>query len=69
MPVVPVTILGTFTLLPRTTLAPRPGSVDVIVGEPIATADYGDRGVGRLMDRTRAVIQQTLEAGPPDRHG
>ena len=68
VPVVPVTILGTFALLPRTTLAPRPGAVDVIVGQPIATSDYGERGVDRLIDRTRAVIQQTLEAGPPGRN-
>ena len=65
MPVVPVTIRGTFALLPRTTLAPRPGSVDVIVGEPIPTVGYGDRGVERLIDRARAVIRQALEVGPP----
>ncbi len=69
VPVVPVTIRGTFALLPRTTLAPRPGPVDVILGEPIATTDYDERGVSRLVDRTRAVIRQTLEADPPGRRG
>ena len=69
VPVVPVTILGTFALLPRTTLAPQPGSIDVIVGEPIATTDDRERQVDRLIDRTRAVIRQTLDAGPPDRRG
>lgn len=66
-PVVPVTIRGTFALLPRTTLAPRPGSVDVILGEPIATTGYDARGVDRLIERTRAVIQRTLAADPPGR--
>ncbi len=65
VPIVPVTIRGTFALLPRTTLAPRPGSVDVILGEPIATTDYDGRRVGPLIDRTRAVIQRTLAAEPP----
>src|ERR1051325_5956498 len=39
-PIVPVTIRGTFALLPRTTLAPRPGRVDVIIAEPIETKGY-----------------------------
>lgn len=64
-PVVPVAIRGTFALLPRTTLAPRPGSVDVFIGEPIATADCRERGVDGLIDRTRAVIEQALDADPP----
>ena len=67
VPIVPVTIRGTFELLPKTTLAPRPGRVDVILGEPIDTADYHDKRLGDLIARTKAVIQQTLDAEPPAR--
>jgi 1-acyl-sn-glycerol-3-phosphate acyltransferase len=67
VPIVPVTIRGTFELLPKTTLAPRPGRVDVILGEPIDTTDYGDKRLGDLIARTKAVIQQTLDAEPPAR--
>ncbi|MEO8070726.1 MAG: lysophospholipid acyltransferase family protein [Acidobacteriota bacterium] len=61
VPIVPVTIRGTFALLPKTTLAPRPGRVDVFIGEPIDTREYTDKGVPALIERTRAAIAATLE--------
>ena len=67
VPIVPVTIRGTFELLPKTTLAPRPGRVDVILGEPIDTTDYSDKRLGDLIARTKTVIQETLDAEPPAR--
>lgn len=63
VPIVPVTIRGSFELLPRTTLAPRPGRVDVILGEPIDTQAYEDKRLPELIERTRSVIQRTL-SGP-----
>jgi 1-acyl-sn-glycerol-3-phosphate acyltransferase len=62
VPIVPVTIRGTFALLPRTTLAPRPGRVDVILGDPIETRDYDERRVQELIDRTRRAIERELSA-------
>src|SRR5204863_1574112 len=53
VPIVPVTIRGTFALLPRTTLAPRPGRVDVFIGEPIPTAGYDEKHLADLIARTR----------------
>ncbi|MEE8130447.1 MAG: lysophospholipid acyltransferase family protein, partial [Vicinamibacterales bacterium] len=60
VPIVPVTIRGTFTLLPSTTLAPRPGRVEVILGEPIETRDYDEKRLPELIERTKDVIRQTL---------
>ena len=60
VPIVPVTIRGTFTLLPSTTLAPRPGRVEVILGEPIETRDYDKQRLPELIERTKDVIRQTL---------
>lgn len=57
VPVVPVTIRGTFHLLPKTTLAPRPGRVDVFIGQPIHTAGRDDQEV---VAETRRVIEETL---------
>ena len=62
VPIVPVTIRGTFKLLPKTTLAPRPGSVDVIIGEPIATSDYSEKQLPDLIARVRFAIQANLDA-------
>jgi len=60
VPIVPVAIRGTFKLLPKTTLAPRPGRVDVIIGKPIETRDYSERNLGELISRTRAAIEANL---------
>ena len=60
VPIVPVTIRGAFELLPRTTLAPRPGRIDVIIGTPIPTEEYEGKGLPALMARTRDAIRAGL---------
>ena len=60
VPVVPVTIRGTFAMLPRTSLAPRPGRVDVLISEPIETTDYNEKTLPALIERTRAAIAANL---------
>jgi 1-acyl-sn-glycerol-3-phosphate acyltransferase len=60
VPIVPVSIRGTYALLPKTTLAPRPGRVDVYVGTPIPTAGLDEKAVSDLIAKTRAAIQRHL---------
>ena len=60
VPIVPVTIRGTFKLLPKTTLAPRPGRVDVFIGEPIDTTQYTEKTLPELIERTRKAIGERL---------
>jgi 1-acyl-sn-glycerol-3-phosphate acyltransferase len=60
VPIVPVTIRGTFALLPKTTLAPRPGRVDVFLSEPIETTGAREKDVAALIERTRAAIEANL---------
>ena len=62
VPIVPVTIRGTFKLLPKTTLAPRPGRVDVIIGKPIDTSAYTEKRLHELIGRTREAIEANLDA-------
>ena len=62
VPVVPVAIRGTFALLPKTPLAPRPGRVDVYIGEPIDTAGLDDKQLPALIERTKAAIAAHLTA-------
>jgi 1-acyl-sn-glycerol-3-phosphate acyltransferase len=66
VPIVPISIRGTFKLLPKTTLAPRPGRVDVIIGEPIDTFGYSERNLNELIGRTRAAIEANLKTSGPD---
>jgi len=63
VPIVPVTIRGTFALLPKTTLAPKPGRVDVFIGEPIDVKEYTDAQLPALVDRTRRAIDAHLDPG------
>ena len=67
VPIVPVTIRGTFKLLPKTTLAPRPGRVEVIIGEPIATGEYNEKRLPELIARVRAAIQANLDQPQSER--
>ena len=60
VPIVPVSIRGTYALLPKTTLAPRPGRVDVFIGTPIPTAGLDEKAVPALIARTRAAIERHL---------
>jgi hypothetical protein len=46
-------------MLPKTTLAPRPGRVEGVIHEPIETAQYDERQLAALIARTR----QTVESG------
>ena len=64
VPIVPVSIRGTFKLLPKTTLAPRPGRVEVVIGKPIETREYSERKLSELIAKTRAVIEANLETAP-----
>jgi 1-acyl-sn-glycerol-3-phosphate acyltransferase len=64
VPIVPVAIRGTFALLPKTTLAPRPGRVDVFIGQPIETSTSSDQDVDVLIERTRAAIEAYLKGAP-----
>jgi 1-acyl-sn-glycerol-3-phosphate acyltransferase len=61
VPIVPVTILGTRKNLPKGSLAPRPGRVDVIIGEPIDTRNYTEKQLAELMARTRTAIEANLK--------
>lgn len=56
VPVVPVVVLGSYELMPRLSMSPRPGEVVVQIGEDIPTAGlrYEDRDA--LSRRTRAAL-------------
>jgi 1-acyl-sn-glycerol-3-phosphate acyltransferase len=63
VPIVPVTIIGTSKLLPKGSLAPRPGRVDVIIGKPIETTGYTERQLQDLIEMVKTEIDATLKSG------
>ncbi|HTW56777.1 MAG TPA: lysophospholipid acyltransferase family protein [Terriglobales bacterium] len=58
VPVVPVTIVGTYEAMPKRRFAIKPGLVRVIFHPPIEPADFGDRD--SLMEKVRAAIESGL---------
>src|SRR5271156_3384222 len=58
VPVVPVTMLGTFESWPKTRFALRPGTATVVFHPPIDPRDYNDREA--LMTAVRTTIASAL---------
>lgn len=58
--IVPVAIRGAHERLPKGSLAPRPGKVDVIIGRPIDASGYRDN-LSELIEMTRRAIASNLE--------
>jgi 1-acyl-sn-glycerol-3-phosphate acyltransferase len=58
VPVVPITITGTHSLMPKAKFAIKPGVATVIFHPPIEPEDFGSREC--LMEKVRAVIDSGL---------
>jgi 1-acyl-sn-glycerol-3-phosphate acyltransferase len=62
VPVVPITISGTHSIMPKRRFAIKPGTATVIFHAPIEPPEFGGREC--LMERVRAAIN----SGLPDEH-
>jgi 1-acyl-sn-glycerol-3-phosphate acyltransferase len=59
-PIVPVTMRGTYELMPRGTWRIRPGRVRIVVHEPVPVAGYSQATMPDLMERVRAAVASAL---------
>jgi len=64
VPVVPVTVNGSRTLLPKGALIPRPGEIEIVVGEPIPTEGLSKERLSELIRQTRAAIARERRRDP-----
>jgi 1-acyl-sn-glycerol-3-phosphate acyltransferase len=64
-PLVPLTLLGTYELLPIHVYALRPRPLKMIVGEPISTAGMTTKDAEALTERLHEVIYETYVAAQP----
>ena len=65
LPIVPISVVGSRHVMKKGELTTRPGNVQLIVHEPIATAatDHpSTHDVRELADRVREVIRPAVEA-------
>jgi 1-acyl-sn-glycerol-3-phosphate acyltransferase len=62
VPIVPLTLVGTYELLPIHVYVLRPRPLKLIVGEPIPTTGMTTKDADALMERVRGVIHETYIA-------
>jgi 1-acyl-sn-glycerol-3-phosphate acyltransferase len=60
LPIIPITIIDSYRLLPKSAMRIRPGILKVIIGDPIDTNGYSDDDKDLLLQKVRNVIQETL---------
>ena len=59
VPVVPLTINGTFTIMPKGSLIIKPANISVVLGKPISTLGLnGKDGELELMEQVHRVIEK-----------
>jgi len=56
MPILPVTVNGSRRVLPKKSLALKPGKIQIVVGDPIDVTHYTVDTVQDLIDNTRQAI-------------
>jgi 1-acyl-sn-glycerol-3-phosphate acyltransferase len=62
VPLVPLTLIGTYELLPIHVYALRPRPLKLVAGEPISTVGLTTKDAEALTERMRAVIYETYVA-------
>lgn len=62
VPLVPITLVGTYELLPIHTYILRPRPLKLIIGDPLGTTGLTTRDADALTDRLRSVIHETYIA-------
>lgn len=62
LPLVPVTIDGSFAVLPRTRMLPRPGHIELTIHPQIA-APTDEAARGEVIELTRKAIESALPSG------
>jgi 1-acyl-sn-glycerol-3-phosphate acyltransferase len=62
-PIVPISISGTYEMLPRTGCCFRPGTIDLKIGVPIPTHELPIREIRPLVEKVRNVIISQTKSG------
>ena len=60
VPVLPITVIGAYELMPPGSLAIRSGTIEIYFHEPVETTGLGPSGRIELMRKVRAPMEATL---------
>lgn len=61
LPVLPITIKGTRGVLPAKSMNLLPGHAQMVIHEPILTGSYSEANIENLMDKTKNIIEGSME--------
>ena len=61
-PILPVTVNGSRRVLPKGNLVFHPGTIEIVVGAPIESTDFGPDNIEALMKNTRSIIIENYES-------
>ena len=64
-PIVPISVRGSREVLSRGSMEIRPGTIDVVFGDPIETGSPSAGALPELMARVRSAIESGLAEGGP----
>lgn len=62
LPIIPITVVNSYKLLPKNSLRIRKGIIKIIVGDPIDTTGYTENDRDLLTEKVRAIIAANLLA-------
>jgi 1-acyl-sn-glycerol-3-phosphate acyltransferase len=62
IPILPVTINGSRRVLPKGSLAMKPGKIQIVIGDPIDTSGYTTETTQELIDKTRQVVIENFNS-------
>jgi 1-acyl-sn-glycerol-3-phosphate acyltransferase len=63
--ILPVAIRGTYDVMPKSSLAVKPGPVRVVLGQPISTQGLTMKDKDGLINKTRDAVVAMFETGEP----
>jgi len=67
LPILPVTVNGSRNIMKKGSLIFNPGSIEVVVGDPIDTHGYSMENITELMDKTRDTIISNYNPEYPEK--
>lgn len=61
VPIIPISIIGAHEIMPKRTLAVRPGRVTMVIDRPVEVSGYTIETRGELIERVRNIIIRNIE--------
>jgi 1-acyl-sn-glycerol-3-phosphate acyltransferase len=61
VPILPIIIHGTYSVMPRSRLLIKPGKVTLEIGEPVVTSGYTKETKDELMEKIRKIMSDSIQ--------